>query len=340
MATAIKGRRTWGMTRDSEGHREYKITWLIVSNSVNDGPAMVLTTPGLPTVGSVWNFGNDLDFWAWCRPDADVKIHEEQEGDPNFYWSLTQTFSSKPIELNNQSSQATGCSGLQIEDPLLEPARLSGSFLRYTKEADTDRNGNPIEYSSHEQIRGPLVEFDAAREIIRIEQNVAILEHLLLSAVINTVNRDPLWDLPARWIKCGAVGWERKYYGQCFVYYTRTFEFELNDESWDRMIQDKSNYAIRGRWDDDGAYVLTRVNGALPDATKTADFERYRDRAGNFAEAVLDGQGRPANVALKEETGGTGAPEDAGNSGDPATLTIEYYNESDFLLLGIPAVLA
>jgi hypothetical protein len=53
MATFIKGERRWQLVRDADGHRTYKLTTLVGSDTW-DGPARVMNTPGLPLPGSFW----------------------------------------------------------------------------------------------------------------------------------------------------------------------------------------------------------------------------------------------------------------------------------------------
>ena len=36
MAASVSGRTDWSMTRDKEGHRTYKVKWLVISNDVDE----------------------------------------------------------------------------------------------------------------------------------------------------------------------------------------------------------------------------------------------------------------------------------------------------------------
>ena len=62
----------------------------------------------------IWALDADLDSWAWCRLDADVKP-VTGEGEPNLFFDVEQTFSTEPGEK---------CSDQQINDPLQEPQDL------------------------------------------------------------------------------------------------------------------------------------------------------------------------------------------------------------------------
>lgn len=296
----IGGPHTWEGSRDAEGHREYKITWLIRGSSTAgaaDGPRNVLTTAGLPAIGSTWSFGGDVDPWAWCRPESSMKAYKQEEGEPFRFWTLEQTFSTKPQKR---------CSDTNIENPLLEPQKLSGGFARDKEEAYQDRYGRPILNSALEQFRGPQVEFDGARPIIRVEQNVSVLNWALVAGMVNTVNFLPLWGFPRRAVRMGNADWERKYYGTCFRYYTRKFEFEMNvtispstglaTSGWDRDLLDESTSVLGGanaKWVGD-EWQPGLIDGAAPSRFNPKHFVQFVDKKGAHKKGILNGAGLPA----------------------------------------------
>lgn len=245
MAGTLRGLRNWEMQRDEAGHREYKALWLVKVDDKDDGPAIVLQTPGLPLPGSIWVFGNDVDLWAWCRPNALIKPHEHEEGDPHLWWTVEQTFSTTPLPLSIQRCQDT-----PIEDPLLEPPKVSGSFIKFQEEAQFDKDGLSIHTSSWEQLRGNQVEFDKNRPSVSIEQNVATqYEAVTLPAIyMDYVNDSEMWGLPARTVKLSNATWSKQYHGQCQTYYTRTLEFEINYSTFDRALLDEGTKVLQGHW--------------------------------------------------------------------------------------------
>jgi hypothetical protein len=293
----IEGPRTWSMTRDHEGFREYKVSHTVLCDST-DGPANALTTPGLPIPGSIWEFLNDLDIWVWCRWEATVKPTKGDGGDTAFL--VEQTFSNKPLK---------NCKETQFEDPLLQPQRVSGSFSKYQQEITEDRFGEPTVTSSHEQLSGPKIEFDASRLTVRIEQNVPDLELPLLKEMADTLNDSELWGFPPRTIKFTPGNWEKKFYGQCFYYYTRHLEFEIRKEGWDRNLLDEGTKVLSGEWDEDtGLWSLVPIKGydltPNPDKSNPTHFNRFQDRRGNIARVVLDGNGEPFVPELEGITEG------------------------------------
>jgi len=286
----------WGGSRDREGHREYWIEHLVVTDSPQDGPVTAIGAPGLPLIGHVWNFGNDLDIWAVCLPDLVIKRHSAKKGEPHQYWTIRNTYSTKPL---------SRCQDEDIEDPLLEPPKVSGSFVKYLREATQDKDGAAILNSSHEPLLGNNAEFDNNRPTVRIGMNTASLGLATFAQMVDTVNDANLWGLGPRKIKLSNVSWERKILGTCGYYYTRNFEFDIDYNTFDRTVTDK------------GTKVFDDVNGnsrSNPD-----HFKRYTDAKGNPTNVQLDGNGSPATSI-----------ENVGK------IEIQYYGESNFLALGIP----
>lgn len=292
----VQGRVNWTGSRDKEGHRSYSITWLVYSTT-NEGPEQVGGASGLAAVGSSWAYGADLDVWARCYPNLKIKPVIKRE--PGRWWEVEQTFSTKPL---------TRCQDTEIENPLNEPAEISGSFVKYTKEITKDRNGDPVESSSHEMFRGSAVEFDDNRPTVSIGMNVLTLPLSTFTPMVDTVNDAALWGLPARRVKLSNVSWERLLYGTCTFYYRLNYEFDIrmDGNGFDRVLIDEG----------------TKVLKPGGDANDPRDFQVYKDANGENTRVLLDGSGR----ALSD-------------GANPHEITLEYYDESNFLLLGIPTSL-
>lgn len=321
-----EGPITKELIRDSEGHRDYKVEHIVVTTDILDGPTVVMGASGLPVIGSLWNFGNDTDVWAFCYPDLKITVHQKKVGDATKYWKVGQKFSTRPLDR---------CQDETIEDPLLQDQKVSGSFVKYTQEISKDRFGDPIRTSSHELIHGPQVEFDFNRPTVRIEQNVASLELPTFTEMFDTVNNAMLWGLGPRRIKLSDGFWERKWYGLCNIYYTRVFDFDIDFATFDREIMDEGTKVLNGHWaTDSDAWILDNIGGSAPDKTDPTHFIRYKDRNGENSRVILDGKGLPADTFVTLGSGeftGTGTDSDAA-----AQIHVEHYDESNFLLLGIP----
>ena len=291
----IAGQREWKMSRDEQGHRTYTIEHL-VEHDTTDGPFNIINCPGLPVEGQEWDFDGDHDPWAFCMPTATVERHEYKEGHPRRTSKVTQTFTTKAPDSTKQR-----CSEIKVEDPLLEPPKVTWSYSKYQEEATEDRFGRPIVSSSHEQMRGPQNEWDANRIVIKIEQNVATpaQAYVLPNAMKDTLNDAPLWGLDRRCIKMTPGNGERKFYGRCNVYYTRVLEFEVRPDGFDRDLLDEGSKLLHGHWDSTtGAWILDNINGQPPNPANPTHFNRATDKNGNPMRVVLDGEGKPAESTV------------------------------------------
>ncbi len=333
-ATLRSGPYTWGGKRDDEGHREFTVSHLVEVSDPDDDPYIVMQLATLPQIGDTWNLGNGVDIWAFCWPTMEVRILPPQkEGEPIKFYRVDQKFSTRPIP-------GKRCQDTAIEDPLMEPDKISGSFVRFTEEAQYDRFGDPIINSAFEPFRGPLVEFDRSRVTIKIEQNRAALEGYLINSMQDTLNDALLWGYSPRCVKFNMPAFEKVYYGSCSFYFKRHLEFEVRintdgTSGFDRDLLDEGTKVLKGHWGDSTGgtatddWILENIGGIAPDPTNPTHFMQAIDRKGNQTRMVLNGAGLPAFVATGFGTATTTFT--AGNR------HVEKYEETDFLLLDIPS---
>ena len=303
-AQVLNGQTTWSVNRTKENHKEYTIIFLVKADPL-DGPHTILNAPGLPLTGSTWNFDNDFDPWAFCLPTT--KCTPILTGKPNRIWQVEKTFST--------DIPSRRCQDTEIEDPLLEPMKVRGTFNRTRREATKDLNGDFLVSSSWERISGPLVEHDVSYPAVMIEQNVVDLQLSLVTNLIHHVNNHALWGLPARTVKFSEFSWERKIFGSCYYYYTRSMVFETDPEGWDREVPDEGTLFLRGEWQEG---VWTLLGGPDPDDPR--DFVRAVDQYENILpKAFLNGSGQPAS--------------------EPFVKTLQIYPGDNLFALGIPTTL-
>jgi len=295
MSAIVEDIVDWGATRDKDGHRFYNIDWLVRTTDVLDGPNIVFGASGLPLIGSTWAFGNDSDLFAYCWPDWKVKPLVRGERDN--HWVVSQTFTTKPLER---------CQDTSVDNPLTEPDRLSGSFVKYTQEMDKDKDGKAIKTSSHEVVRGSVVEFDANRPQVIIEKNILILPLGTIADMVDTVNDNNMWGLTKRMVKLSDVSWSRKLYGSCTFYFVVSYTFDVDKKTFDRKFLDEG----------------TKVLQPGGTATNPTHFDLYKDSNGQNTKVLLNGSG----AALTD-------------ANSPVFKDVKYYPEKNFFQLGIPAIL-
>lgn len=321
MSVQLLGNYVWSMEISDEGHRTYTLNQKVASDSSEDGPATIFFTPGLPQVGAFWDYGNDYDAWAFCNPRRRIFPLDHKEGDPTQLWGVTSYFTTIPFKR---------CQDNQIDDPLLEPDRISGGFTKYTQEEAFDKDGNPIVNSGYEFIKGPQVEFDRNRPTVRVEQNVLNLELDVFAQMIDRVNQNPMWGLPPRTVKLSNASWERLIYGTCGYYFVRIFDFDVNHATFDRDVLDEGRKVLTGEWKITRDPVTDEITDAdwLPfswaDPTNPKHYDQFKDPNGEPTTLIYDSvkQGQPWDGTYL-----------------PSTVHIERYKEANFLTLGIPSTM-
>lgn len=297
MTATVDGLLRWGVKRDRDGHRDYTAVWQVLTTDPEDGPAIILNASGLPAIGSYWDLGNDSDTWALCTPEMTARPVVDRK--KNITWELEQTFSTRPLNR---------CQDDSIEDPLLEPYELSGSFVTYRRAMTEDING-PLRSSSWEPLIGPETERDVSNLCVNFAQNYASLSSTVFgtyAGYMHAVNDSTLWGQAARCVKVSGGEFTRKIYGTCSYYYNVRMKFDINPNTHDVTIPDR------------GTRVL--MPGGNP--ANPAHYKYYQDKAGGCGLIFLDGAGSMWD-----------------GTGSPGLRLVQHYAEEDLLLLGIPSTI-
>lgn len=293
MTATLLGRLRWEGGTDEDRHRTYDIDWLVeVADAWNDGPIAAMQAPGIPSIFDFWNFGNEIDQFAYCSPKTTVK--QVLTGEPSDLFIVSQTFTTKPFKKDDQSP----------DDPLLKPPEISGSFVKFTREATQDKDGKALKSSSFERFKGSCTERDFSRHQVSIKMPLATLPLTTYVEYIDTVNTLSMWGLSARMVKLSNVSWTRNLYGPNWAlkYYDITYDFDIDFETFDRYIMDEGTKVLKS-----GGVV-----------TNPKDFEPYLVK-GQPAPVVLDGSGAAAT-----------------SEAAIAYLQFKLYKEKNLLLLGVP----
>jgi hypothetical protein len=302
MTATVVGLHSQGFSRDEEGYRHYTVAYKVRTDSYLDGPQQVLIASGLAAPGTVYHIDNDYDAWAFCTPEMTIQAAPElDEGDPVAYYIVTQNYTNKPL---------IRCQTNTIENPILEPYKLSGDFIHERYTPRTDRFGNALVYSNYEPMSGDALEISNPQPQIRIEFNAAVLPLGTYTLIIGKVNDATLWDLPPRTILLTEAKWERLLYGTCYYYYRTTYGFDIKLDTHDPLILHEG-------------YKTLREGG---DPSNPADYDIYK-MAGSDENTekpvMLDSDG--AFLA---------------DGSEPHKTRPQLRDEANFLLLGIPTTLA
>ena len=302
--------------RDEEGHRYYEIDWHIQTFSQHDNLAFVLANWPLFAVGAPYNLttywpeATGTDLWAFCTPELNIAPHPNAaDNGPVFNWVVTQYWSTK---------QSWRCNTFPIENPLLEPADITGDFVHEQRTASVDRFGKPLMHPNFQPITGPATEYQYSHPTITISFNQATLPLATIVLLINKVNDAELWGLPARKIKFTDAKFERRVYGSCFYYWNVSYTFEMDENGFDVEVPAVGTkvYSGSGSYNDPKNY--------LPAKSDTDENEVV----------PLDFKGR--RLFWLGDNPVTNEPEYA----YPQFIqTVQLLKEGNLLLLGIPSEL-
>lgn len=320
MSAAVVNRLRWSMSTDEDGYRTYEVDWLVRTTDVDDGPSIASQASGLPLPGTLWgavgaDFGNDDDLWAFCYPDLEVKKWEDKDNEPGNLWSVGQKFSTKPLKR---------CQDQSFENPLTEPAKISGSFVKYQKVDPINYDGTLATMSDRSPIQGEQVTWDFNRPTVSITINSATLPLATFAEMMDGLNDSTLWGLPARCVKLSNVSWQKLNYGTCTVYYAITYEFDIDYNTFDRYVQDMGWRVYTGR----------EVSGTAAFGTATGTFDDDpRANPLNYT-VIKDKQGENAGLFPLDGQGGLWT-----GDGPNPSIFLAHYREYNLLLLGVPSSL-
>jgi hypothetical protein len=336
MGMTLEGEVDIEYEEGTDGHRDYFLTWLVITDSKWTGPHRVSQCPGLPTPGTQWTFGPDNesegsegDIYAVCQ--RYMKIVPKVTNAPNYWWLVRQQFSTRPFERPNGS-------GKEYTTPITEEPRIRGAFTKKTEEAVTARSvscvedgvdypmrSNLIRNTAWQRFTGKQVEFD--RGVPRVIISMNVIDHgnnlVYFHSLINHVNDDALWGFVARTIKLDDVSFEKMYFGEDTPFFVANLEYEI-DERYD-PIEDTYYSGHDRRLVNYGDHTLI-TNGSPNNplhnmATRNiADKERNRIILDNTG-AAWTGNVAEANVQVPY-------------------INVEYWPETNFVgELGVPAIL-
>lgn len=351
MVAIMRGPINWSMKKTEDGLRDYFVEWFIETTSTHDGPAIVEACPGLPLPGSTWNVQFDVNEDVFCTRELEIAPAPGKDQGPSNLWVAKQTFSNRRTE------------GEKLPNPLLEPARWSGSFVNRTKPASDlltisvhiaqDGTETPVERilefdepedllgihiypgpvnTAWEPFKGKETEFDTGGPTVEVELNILELPLSMYATMYKTVNGNVMWGLPPRTIKLQNVSWQRKTWNSDFTfYYIVKYEFEVDYKTWDKVVFNKGKRCLKGHGESRSAPMDPLGEDpatGLPNYRNPKNYEIYKDPNGeNSDETALD----PYGIPIKQ------ADWDAGFQ--PVYQKFIYYRESNFLNLGIPPVI-
>lgn len=285
---------------DKDWNRTYTSVYEVITTDVQDGPITAVQASGIPAYRSPYSWGNDSDPWAFCS-EVDAQIRSVEE--TSKLWTVTVTHTTRP---------QFRCADTQIENPLDEPLKLSGSFVQFQRPTQVDKDGNPIVNSVDEPFV-PAIERDDSHDTLNVEFNSPTIDLQLRAEFRDAINSQGLWGL-LRWtVKLTQWDWAIAYYGTCNAYVINRMTFLIKygtgvDSTWIKEVLDagfrhKINCAVG-------------LDPALRMKTNTDAQDNQIHQP-----MPLDGSGNPISIACGDA---------------PVYLSWHLYNEKNFADLGLP----
>jgi hypothetical protein len=290
-ANAVSAPKDWSVETDDEGHGDYTLTWGVETTSALDGPDVALSASGLPIPGaSLSALGGNP--WAFFNRKGAAKLKKVDA--LRKYWDVTTIFTTRP---------ARRCTTNAIEDPLLEPHKVKGTFAQTIQELLYDVNGAALVNSAQQRYTGAIVQDTVSTPSVELEMNCSFIDLSWLANYADSYNLATHWGMPARSIKCTTGPWERVLYGTCYFYFIVRFTFELRLPNWDIVVPDEG--------------TRVKVAGSSP-----ARYVQYKDEREENGVTFLNGAGAAlaSGATLVTKTFQRPKQKDFSAAGWPASL--------------------
>lgn len=215
---------------DEEFNRSYTSTYEVITNDKTDGPALVLTAPGLPAFGSQYQWYNTFDEFAYCVGGT-ASIRELKK--TALVWTV-QIKHESPKSSNKTRGARQPSTGspdpiTERKSPTDEPWEISGSFAQFLRPVIYDSEFKPIVNTVWEPYV-PAIEMDDSRKILVLRKNTPTISLAQWADYSDKVNGTVMWGLWPRQIKLNQWNWTMKFYGPGIAYVENQWEFHISFE--------------------------------------------------------------------------------------------------------------
>lgn len=246
-------------------NRRFINQYVVRTDNVEDRADTIRQAADVPKLGDPFEAGNDTDADAVC---TDVRVVPTSESP--FVWHVFAIYETdREVPLN-------------VEDPILVPADIQWSFVKYERVIVRDYLGHPLVNSSGEWFDPPHTTEDT-RPVLTITRNEAGFNPALALLYQDACNSDVFLGVQPLYAKIATInGLKQKDGGK--VYWQVTYEIEFRRESFAQFVLDQG---FRGPPPE--YRIFTDVTGyPLSDPT------------------LLNGKGAPLRDAITHLTGNVG----------------------------------
>src|SRR6185437_4055553 len=123
--------------------RRYRMTKLVRTSDVGDGPEVILVSAGIPRIGDSYTLFNDSDALATC-----ISVKPKPTNNP-LLWEVECEFDTDRV--------VTAIT----DNPLNQPADIRWTFTKYEKPLVRTMDGLAVQTSSLQSLDPPLMFEDA-----------------------------------------------------------------------------------------------------------------------------------------------------------------------------------
>ncbi len=240
-------------TNTEDFHREYDLTYRVITDSESDGPDTVLASGSLPTYGQPYAYGSESNPFASCRFVGNAR--RDQGEKTRKAWLVDAKFSTRGS--NRDPNDQPG-------KPLDWAWKVSGSFGTGQKYSNKDRTGRALANSANEPFED-VPPIDDQILLLTLEKNLPTLSLSQWADSRGKVNDATLWGLPARRVKLMQWSWTPQWTGAGQAYVACKWEVAINFDGYYYEPRDEGYREITGV-DAEGltTYAPILINGELP----------------------------------------------------------------------------
>lgn len=217
----------------SDGTRTYTMPYIVVTDSILDGPKIAREAPGLPAIASTYSYGNDIDMSAYCISKEAAPI-----GDSRKAWIVTLEYT------NNLAGSGGSLVDPPNPNPVLRPATYQRGTLLLTKPFKRDRNGSLVRNAAGDPYVD-LPEINDAHYQIQVTKNVLVYSDDEAMEYITAVNSDTYRGQAARKWACLGFSGNGPLFENEYVYYEKIVTIVFARDGWDFEMLEQGYRVIR-----------------------------------------------------------------------------------------------
>ena len=343
VGSAVSMNDTWTASENADGSLNAQVRFQVTTDSLQDGPVVALTAPGLPALNSSYSVGNDSSTALFCMERSPNKPNRD-----GLIWHVNCRFSN----INQQSGQEFDEAG----NPEPDPTKWNKQIRIQTRSRQilcqdalwVEPNPNPRGFAIPRPagVRGQVINSfgkpvdppamkDDSRLTIQVRKHQKTFSMATAETYKDKVNNDawnlvhtdatgqvlnevfPIGSCKMNNINAESFDWINPANSKIGIYYRVTFEFDFQ-RTQNRFFLDKGRIVLANAGRDDGRGQGISLGDLLAGMPRA---RQLTDPMGQiiFDDVPLNGKGDPLAWPDEEE----------------AVLEWQMYEREPFAALGM-----